>query len=115
MAEIDVTVNGHNYRIACEDGEEEHLLQLAEHIDRHALGLAKSLGKVGEARLMLMAGLLVGDELSEALDRVEELQRELAETQEARARDNGPESATSRALDTAARRIEALAGRLKSA
>ena len=115
MAEIDVTVNGHSYRIACEDGEEAHLMQLAEHIDRHAQGLAKSLGQVGEARLMLMAGLLVGDELSESLDRIEELQREITEIQEARARDSGPESATSRALETAARRIEALAGRLKSA
>jgi cell division protein ZapA len=111
MAEIDVVVNGRTYRIACKDGQEERLMELSEHLDRHARELAKSVGQVGETRLMLMAGLLVGDELSEALDRVDELKEELAD---ARAGEDRA-GALGQALDSAARRIEELAGRIKTA
>ena len=54
MAEIDVTVNGHKYRVACEDGEEDHLMSIANHLDAHATRLANELGQVGETRMMLM-------------------------------------------------------------
>lgn len=110
MPEIEVAVNGRTYRIACEDGEEEHLLQLVEHIDTHARNLAKQLPQqVGEAKLMLMAGLLVGDELSEALDRVEELEQAHKRSDA----NTGP--AAQAILDSAARRLEELAGRIRSA
>ena len=115
MAEIDVTVNGRDYRIACEDGEEDHLMQIAEHIDRHARDLAGTLGQVGEARLMLMAGLLVGDELSDSLDRVDELERTAQEAQADRERDAGAVGSAADAMEAAARRIEDIAARIKSA
>ena len=60
MAEIDVTVNGHKYRVACEDGEEDRLMSIADHLNTHASRLADELGQMGEVRMMLMAGLLVG-------------------------------------------------------
>ncbi|MDA1133036.1 MAG: cell division protein ZapA [Proteobacteria bacterium] len=111
MAEIDVVVNGRSYRIACEDGEEDRLMMLSEHLNRHATELAKTVGQVGETRLMLMAGLLVADELGEALDRTEELADELAVA--AAAQDQvGRQGET---MSRAARRIEELAGRIKSA
>ena len=47
MAELDVSINGRSYRIACEDGEEDRLLQLSEHLDRHASKLSQSMGEVG--------------------------------------------------------------------
>lgn len=108
MAEIDVTVNGHVYRVACEDGEEEHLMSIAEHLNTHAGKLAGQLGQVGETRLMLMAGLLVGDELSDALDRVEALEGQAATA-------SATEGASSEAMNAAARRIEGIAARIKSA
>ena len=46
MAEIDVTVNGHKYRMACEDGEEVHLISIADHLSAHATRLASELGQV---------------------------------------------------------------------
>ena len=106
-----MTVNGCVYRIACKDGEEGHLLHLSEHLNRHATELAKTLGNVGEARLMLMAGLLVGDELSAALDQLDDLSKQLAtakttETAAQTLEDN---------VTNAARRIEELAGRVKTA
>lgn len=111
MPEIDVEVNGRSYRIACKDGEEEHLLQLAEHLDVHARALAKAVNPRSDAQLLLLAGLMVGDELSEALDRVEEL--ELASRE--RRPDPGTGAAAQAVLDSAARRIEDLAGRIRSA
>ena len=111
MAEVDVTVNGCVYRIACKDGEEGHLLHLSEHLNQHATELANTLGNVGEARLMLMAGLLVGDELSDALDKLEELSKQLAAS-----KNMGAEAKTLEdSVTNAARRIEELAGRVKTA
>jgi cell division protein ZapA len=65
-------------------------------------------GQAGEARLMLMAGLLVGDELSDALDRVEELEKESSAAKSA-------EGASSDAIAAATRRVEGIAARVKSA
>ena len=45
MAEIDVTVNGNKYRVACEDGEEAHLMSIADHLNAHAKRLADELGQ----------------------------------------------------------------------
>ena len=111
LAELDVSINGRSYRIACEDGEEDRLLQLSEHLDRHASKLSQSMGEVGEARLMLMAGLLVGDELIEALDRIDELREELAGANAG----NVGTGEHSEAINQAASRIEELAGRIKTA
>ena len=111
MAEIDVVVNGRTYRIACEDGEEERLMELSEHLNRHATELAKTVGQVGEARLMLMAGLLVGDELGEALDRVDELKEEIANAHAGKE----PAGSMAETIDRTAQRIEELAGRIKTA
>lgn len=108
MAEIDVTMNGNKYRVACEDGEEDHLMSIADHLNAHVIKLADELGQVGESRMMLMAGLLVGDELSDALDRVEELEKETVATQSA-------SGTASEAIDNATKRIEGIAARIKSA
>ena len=75
MAQIEVTINGHAYQVACDDGEEEHLLNLADYVDRKIGELAKTLGQVGEARLMLMAGRVIADELSETMDKLETIQQ----------------------------------------
>jgi cell division protein ZapA len=108
MADIDVTVNGHSYRVACEDGEEAHLMSIADHLNSHATRLANELGQVGETRMMLMAGLLVGDELSDALDRVEELEKESSTAQ-------SEKGASADAIAAATRRIAGIAARIKSA
>ncbi len=47
MGQLGVTINGRNYRVACEDGEEEHLTYLSEYIDNHAKELAESMGDIG--------------------------------------------------------------------
>jgi cell division protein ZapA len=79
MAQVTVLVNGRNYTLACEDGEEEHLSELAGFIDNRVAELGRSVGQVGDARLLLMASLVVADELGVAHERVDELELEVVE------------------------------------
>ena len=65
MAQVEVTVNGRNYGIACDDGQEDHLIELAEFVERKVSELVSAIGQVGDARLLVMASLLIADELSE--------------------------------------------------
>jgi cell division protein ZapA len=64
--EVTVTVNGRPYKVACSAGEEERLRGLAGSLDRRVSDLAKSFGQVGEGQLLVVAGLLLADELDEA-------------------------------------------------
>lgn len=66
MPQVTVTINGRNYPVACDEGQEERILDLARYIDDKVKGFADEFGQVGEARLLVMAALLVTDELAEA-------------------------------------------------
>ncbi|MAR78678.1 MAG: cell division protein ZapA [Rhodospirillaceae bacterium] len=65
MAIVDVEVNGRSYQIACDDGQEEHLKKLSIKINKIVKDLVDSMGQVGDARLILMAALLLADEISD--------------------------------------------------
>jgi cell division protein ZapA len=65
MAQIQIMINGRAYLVACADGQEAHVERLGRYLDQKIAGLIESVGQVGDARLLLMAGLLVADELSE--------------------------------------------------
>ena len=66
MAQVDLAINGKSYKIACDDGQEDHLLELASNVDQRVQQLVSSVGQLGDARLLVMACLLISDELSEA-------------------------------------------------
>ncbi|MBV1900146.1 MAG: cell division protein ZapA [Kordiimonadaceae bacterium] len=68
MAQISVTINGKIYPLACADGEEERLHKLASYIDGKTKDIAGKLGNVNETRLILMAAVLIADELQDALE-----------------------------------------------
>jgi len=59
--------------MGCQEGEEEHLQELARHLRSHVEGLAKQFGQIGDDRLLMMAGLMIADELWELRRRVVEL------------------------------------------
>jgi cell division protein ZapA len=65
MAQVTATVNGRRYEISCDDGQEFHVFRLAEEIDRRVGQLVASVGQVGDARLLLLASLLLADETEE--------------------------------------------------
>ncbi len=72
MPQVDVNINGRRYQIACDEGQEEHLSQLAEYVDKRVQELGGAVGQVGDARLVVMTGLLVADSLTEAYYAIEE-------------------------------------------
>ncbi len=82
MAQVTVTINGRKYDISCDNGEEAHLTQLAEYVDRRVDELVAKVGQVGDARLLVMTSLLCADELSELyteLDAVKDKQSNVAQ------------------------------------
>lgn len=70
MGQVTVTINGRNYEIACDDDQERQLVRLAAFIDKKVANLVSSVGQVGDTRLLVMASLLLADEVSEAYDEV---------------------------------------------
>ena len=73
MAQVDIQVNGREYRVTCDNGQEKRLQQLAAYFDTQVSALSGDLGQIGDARLMLLAALTVCDKMFEARSRVEEL------------------------------------------
>lgn len=68
MAQIHVTVAGKSYPLACAEGDEDRLHKLASYIDGKAKDLTDKLGHVSETRLILMAAVLIADELHESME-----------------------------------------------
>lgn len=123
MADVTVTINGHNYVVACKDGEEKHLHFLADYVSKKVQSLVVSFGQIGELRLLLMSALFIADELSEAFAQLGDLKADVAELkvklQRAERAAEGAgggasEEAVAAILGDAAKRIEALAARIET-
>lgn len=76
MARVSITINNNTYDIACADGEEQHILDLAGVLDAKVGELVGAIGQAGESRLLAMAGLLMADEMAELRDEVQRLRAE---------------------------------------
>lgn len=84
MAQVTVTIDGKAYRMACEEGQEGHLIDLATQLDRYVSHLKTQFGEIGDLRLTVMAGIMVMDELSEVNRRVAAMEKELSSFREGR-------------------------------
>ncbi len=110
MSQVSVTINGRQFRMACEDGQEGHLMNLARELDNRIDGLRTKFGEIGDTRLTVMAAITVVDELSEAGQRIKRLEDELAALQNAQVaisdRNKAAHAAIATALGKAAERVE---------
>jgi cell division protein ZapA len=110
MSHINVTINGRQYRMACEEGQELRLLKLAETLEGRITNLRGKFGEIGDARLTVMAALTVCDELVDANQRVRALEQELESLSNVRNvaadRARATQTAVANALNAAAERIE---------
>ena len=110
MNHINVTINGRQYRMACEEGQEARLLQLAESFETRIENLRGKFGEIGDARLTVMAALTVCDELLDASHRIRSLEEELAALRDLRAaaadKTRSTQIAMANALNSTADRIE---------
>ena len=84
MAQVMVTIDGKAYRMACEEGQEGHLTELAEGFDRYVGHLKTQFGEIGDLRLTVMAGIMVMDELSEVTRRLKAIESEVATLRDGR-------------------------------
>jgi cell division protein ZapA len=110
MGQVSVTLNGRTYRLECGEGEETHLIALAEYLSSHVDTMKRKFGQVGDDRLILMASLVVTDELWELRRQMQELKASLAEAR--RDRSVADESAKS-VQNELAQQVGALADRVE--
>lgn len=125
MAQVVVKVGGRDYTLACDDGEEQHLTDLAQYVDAKTKGLTRNFSSVGDTRLLLMAGLLIADELGDAVARIEELEAQIRVMggeaapvghSPGGAKANGAgEQRAARLIEDVASRLEAIAERIEAA
>lgn len=112
MGQVSVNLNGRSYLLECGEGEEQHLLALAGTIDEQIEKVKDQFGQIGDDRLMLMAGLMVADELSETRSKLEEVNARLDDFRKDRASVNElvqtAEDRIAATIRAAAERIEAL-------
>jgi len=104
MGQVVVKVNGRDFPLNCADGQEPRIRRLAQYVDAKIVEFAKNLGQIGEARLILLAALVIADELSDAN---EALQQE-------RNRTRAPGGAGGEAIEAAAAGIRGIAERIES-
>lgn len=100
MAQVTVTIDGKQFRMACEDGQERHLESLAAHIDGRIKMMRESFGEIGDLRLTVMASLMVADEYFEEKRRGEDLKASIEQDRAAR----------SQAADSVSQRDATIAG-----
>ncbi|MBN8967347.1 MAG: cell division protein ZapA [Rhizobiales bacterium] len=110
MNHINVTINGRQYRMACEAGQETRLLRLAETLEARVANLRGKFGEIGDQRLTVMASLMIADELIDAERRIRGLQEEVEALREVRVaatdRARATQTAVANALNAASDRIE---------
>tara|TARA_B100000902_G_C26900746_1_gene711975 strand:+ start:125 stop:403 length:279 start_codon:yes stop_codon:yes gene_type:complete len=73
VAEVDIKINNRSYRISCKDGEEERITSLALLLNNQVEKLAEKIGQLGEARMILLAALVLLDKSDETQKEVENI------------------------------------------
>ncbi len=107
VATVNIMVVGRTYEISCDEGQEDDVRALAAEVDRRAAELLRAVGQVGDARLLVMVGLMMADEIAE-------LRRRDGGGGAAPSQDEVDAALSSR-LDVLAQHIDAIADRLEKA
>jgi cell division protein ZapA len=116
MGQVNVTISGKTYRMACDDGQEEHLEELGRQLGDTIELLRSQFGEIGDQRLTVMAAITLADRYSESERRIGELEAAVGGLEETRAtlteQASAREAGLAEALDSIAGRLEAVADRL---
>ena len=112
MAEITVSVNSRPFQVVCRDGEETQVSQLAEDLAARVAGIKKGNEKAGESHLLVLAGLVLCNDVRDLKRELEAVRQEITEAGRSRealsVRVNEIEDVLSEALNAAAEKIEAI-------
>ncbi len=119
MAHVVVSIAGRTYRMACDDGEEPQLRDLAALVEGKILAMRKDFGDVGEQRSIVMAAIAIADESKALREKLAALEQDVAalraEAEAAKAAAAALEDRAAESLDKAAERLERLAAALQDA
>jgi cell division protein ZapA len=108
MGQVILTVNGRPFGVTCDDGQEARIRRLGEYVDAKVAEFVRSVGQVGDARLLLLAALVIADELAEANESLR-LERTGVHDEASATVD-----AAANGIHGLAQRIEAIAARLET-
>lgn len=116
MAQVSVSIDGKTYRMACDPGQEDHLIDLAGKLDKYVGHLKESFGEIGDQRLTVMAGIMIMDELVELQKRFKGLETDMESVRKTRdqalAKADSIDDELSKRLGGLADKIEAIAAKL---
>lgn len=116
MAQVSVSIDGKVYRMACDEGQEDHLTDLAARFDRYVTHLKGSFGEIGDQRVTVMAGIMVMDELVELQKRMRGMEAEISTLRKTRddalAKADKADAGITGTLTELATRIESIAAGL---
>jgi cell division protein ZapA len=119
MAQVNIAIAGKSFRMACDDGQEPHLIGLAERVNAVIDQLRERFGEIGDQRLTVMAAITLADRSSEAERRAMELEAEAAVLREAEMSASAAradvETHVAASIEEVAARLEAIAQRLNDA
>ncbi len=111
MAEVNLAINGRNYGIACDDGQEKRVRDLGYYVDQRMKEIARAGAANNDAHLLVLTALMLADEIFDLREENTELGSKASETDEIREDD----ILMSRAIDNLAERIDLIAGRIGKA
>src|SRR5262249_26126773 len=111
VGQISLTVNGRPFAVRCDDGQEARIRRLGQYVDAKVGEFVENLGQVGEARLLLLAALVIADELADANEALQ-LERDGARAAQAEA--TAAAGAAASGIRNLAQRVEAIAARGES-
>ena len=106
MGQVNLTVNGRPFAVTCDDGQEGRIRRLGQYVDAKVAEFVGNIGQVGEARLLLLAALVIADELADANEALQQPERGSARADAADAAASG--------INGIAQRVEAIAARLET-
>ena len=118
MAQVTISIDNKQYRMACDEGQEEHLIEMGQKFDRYVTFLKGSFGEIGDQRLTIMAAIMVMDELTELQKRVKGMESEIVTLRKTRddalVKADKNDAALTGALAGLAERMERLADKLNT-
>jgi cell division protein ZapA len=115
MPQVAVTINGRSYPVACGAGQEQRILELAALVESKVAGFARQFPQAGEARLLVLAALVIADELGDANEAVRRLKAQIPAAANDRRLGFREETLLADGIERLADRIEAVAARLEVA
>lgn len=116
MSQVSVNIDGKTYRMACDPGQEDHLIALAGRVDQYVTHLKSSFGEIGDLRLTVMSAIMIMDELDGVQKRLKVIEEEIdaarAERDDALAKADRADESLGEKLSAVAETIETIAAKL---